>query len=551
MFILIDYDIGKDRGIIKSDFLSNIREHFSVEDDKANLKKHIFRKFGKGRFIPTRRYVITEAGRFDLGLLVEILKYLKSLNTPFKIVFSEEFKKRYHCNYDFANQPLIPLIFPYRDYQAESIQKGLTNGNGIILSPTGSGKTLIMAGLISNIRNHLPKTKTLVITPTHLINQTYDEFVSYGISPAMLSKWSGDNDLNPNAEIVISGNNIVTSKIENTALKLKKAKVILLSYKKELDTNFDLSPEKRKEIQKDIDDIEKDIPKIMRRDNFNKHIHDYFETVDLLLVDEVHQYKKGNEITEITQFIHTRHTFGFTGTTPSDPIDQWTIIGKIGPVVYEVPRDKLVEEKHITDTDIQILDLVYNDEPDFIDMGEKDDDVDDERPTARYQAELDFIQTNAFRNNVIKKITNKLKKNILIVLDRLPHGEHLLEFLTKQLPDKKVYFIQGKVETEDREKITKLMESENNMICIAISKIFSTGINIKNIHYIIFASAGKAKVKTIQTIGRGVRTLDGKTKVVIFDLADRLTYGKRHLQKRKQLYEEEGLKYKVTEIREN
>jgi type I site-specific restriction endonuclease len=211
----------------------------------------------------------------------------------------------------------------------------------------------------------------------------------------------------------------------------------------------------------------------------------------------------------------------------------------------------LIAQKYITDAEVKILLLNYNTKPDHYDEDwEAIDDEENEQINSKYESELRFIQESSFRNNVIKNISEKLTKNVLIVLDRLDHGNKLLEYLQKELPNKTIYYIKGEVETEDREKIRKLMEQENNIVCIAMSKIFSTGINIKNLHYIIFANAGKAKIKTIQTIGRGVRILEGKTKLIIFDLADNLYYGKRHLERRKEIYESEGIQHQVIEIQE-
>lgn len=553
MFIFIDLDKAKDKGIIKSDFLDNIREHFSEEDEKAGLKKHLFKS--RARFFSSRKYVITQQGRFDLGLFPAILTFLKSLDTPFKLVFSEEFKERYNSRYSFANENILELDVILREYQRDGVKKGLLNGNGIFLYPTGSGKTLLMASIIHNIKNYEPQTKTLVITLTHLINQIYDEFISYGLNPQDICKWSGTNDLNPDAKIVICGNNILYSKIENTALEIKKAKLLLLTLEKNLETDFTLTNEKRTEYEKTIEDIKKDILKLKDKDIDNKKIHDFFETINLLVIDEVHTLKKENEITNILKYISTRHRYGFTGTLPESKIDEWNIIGKIGPVIYEVPRDHLVENKFITDVDIKILFLDYKE----VDMTPTENEIEEENIeeedekvllTAAYNAELDFLHTNVFRNTIIKKITEKLDKNCLIVVDRLFHGETLKTFLEEQLPNKKVYFIEGKVEDEDRDKIKALMERDNNIICIAVSKIFSTGINIKNLHYLIFAAIGKAKNRIIQTIGRGVRTLEGKTMLVIFDLADNRKYGVKHLKKRIQIYDKEKFKYTITKISE-
>ena len=134
------------------------------------------------------------------------------------------------------------------------------------------------------------------------------------------------------------------------------------------------------------------------------------------------------------------------------------------------------------------------------------------------------------------------------MVDRIEHGEILKQQCSIQSPEKTVYFIQGSVDVDDRETIRQLMESQNNVICIAMAAIFSTGINIKNIHYIMFASGGKSKIRIIQSIGRGLRLHENKQKLTILDIADRLLYSEKHLSKRVLLYKSEKIKYEIKEI---
>jgi len=136
------------------------------------------------------------------------------------------------------------------------------------------------------------------------------------------------------------------------------------------------------------------------------------------------------------------------------------------------------------------------------------------------------------------------------MVDYINHGEILFEIVKKQIPDKQVFFVRGDVEIEERDRIRKLMEEHTNVVVIAISKIFSTGINIKNLHYIIFACGGKAKIKIVQSIGRGLRLHKDKNKLIIFDITDNLYYSQRHSEKRKQLYDKEQIPYTEKDIKE-
>jgi superfamily II DNA or RNA helicase len=122
--------------------------------------------------------------------------------------------------------------------------------------------------------------------------------------------------------------------------------------------------------------------------------------------------------------------------------------------------------------------------------------------------------------------------------------------LKSNLTDKEVFYIKGEVEVSDRERIRKIMEYKNNVICIAISKIFSTGINIKNLHYIIFGGGGKSKIKTLQSIGRGLRLHTSKSTLYIIDIADQFYYGMQHQLKRQEFYEQENITYQKIKINE-
>ena len=554
MHIFLDLDKNKDKGIIKSDYLENIREAFSEKDDKAGLKKRLF----NNRFIPERKYAITPAGRFDIGLLPNIVEYLRTLKTPFKLIMSEEFKIRYNSAYDQTDTTIYEVPnekYRLRDYQLEGLKRALKHGCGTFIYPTGSGKTLLIANTIENIRKRNPKAKILIVTLAHLVSQFYTDFVNYGMNPKDISRWSGDDDLDTNSPIVICGPQIIYNKIKNLSINVKKVKVVHLHAKRQLQTNTNLTPKERDELQRIVIESGKDLIKLETKQDINETVQNYFESVTDFFMDEVHMNKKDNIINDIFTYIKTKHRFGYTGTLPEDKIDQWNIIGKIGPVLLTIERELLVEQNAITDVDIRVLKLWHKEMPDYYGINDVADDIDEEdnedAERKPYQIELEFLRKSAFRNNTIKKIAEKLDKNTLIVVDRIEHGEILKTLLTNSLPNKKVYFIQGSVEEEERTVIKKLMEKEDNIICIAIARIFTTGISINNLHYIIFASVGKAKVSIIQAIGRGVRTLSGKVKVVIFDLADMVRYGTRHLEKRLKIYETERLRYKTIDIREN
>jgi superfamily II DNA or RNA helicase len=266
------------------------------------------------------------------------------------------------------------------------------------------------------------------------------------------------------------------------------------------------------------------------------------EHVDLLIVDEVHKVRKNNKINKIIKKIKTPHKFGFTGTMPESLLDQWNITGKIGPIIYEKNSYDLRKEEYISKVVVQVLQLEYKDKVKKSSTSFN--------PSINYRKEIDFLVKSEYRNRVITKLCETFDNNALILVDFIDHGETLYEILSQSISGKQIYFIRGDVDLEERDKIKQQMETDNNIICIAVSKIFSTGVSIKNLHYITFAGGGKAKIKIIQSIGRGLRQHKNKDKVVIFDIADQLHYGQLHSEKRLQIYNSENIKYKITALTE-
>lgn len=474
-----DWDKSRKVGILSGTYVNEIRNVFSVPNENAK-----FSKFQTGRYVQKRKHAITPTGRFDPCLYYEIRKYIKNLNYKVSINKTESFINQVYPRYNL--KPSVELNLKLRDYQQEIVNNCISVGRGTVILATAGGKTLTIASLISNIyKAHQDKDtfKCLIIVPDlGLVNQTYGDFREYGV-PFSYSKWTGKNELNLTSHIIIANAGILQSDKSNV---------------------------------------------------------DWTQHIDLLIVDEAHKCRSGNKINKIIKKIKTPHKFGFTGTIPDDPIDQWNIIGKIGPVVYEKNSADLRKEDYISQVSVHVLKINYNEGPPKVSTKFN--------PSKRYRQEIEFLSKSAHRNKVIGKLCNNLSNNTLILIDFIEHGEEIYNVLTNLLPDKQVYFIRGDVDVAAREEIKKKMEQEDNIICVAISKIFSTGISIKNLHYIIFAGGGKAKIKIIQSIGRGLRLHKNKKKMVLFDIADQLHYGTIHSEKRMDIYDSENIQYKITTI---
>lgn len=465
---------SKNSAVIETDIqtLGLIREKFSI----PNPAKGRYNKY-----TPSRLYCITPGGKFEIGMLKNIISFLEINQKSYEI--EKELEDKFYNG--FKDPKIVKYSLEYRDHQEKSILEGLKNGRGVICIPTAGGKTLIICGLIESLRLNIkdPKALALVLVPSiQLVEQTAKDFEEYGMKN--VTKWSGDNVPDPNATTIIA----------NTQ--------ILMSEK----TNLDI-----------------------------------LNNIKLLMVDETHGLRRGNEINQIIDQISTNYRFGFTGTLPPSPIDQWNIIGKIGPIIYQEKTLDLKDKNYVSDFKIYILNIIHQNLPRF--------EHDPQLPSKSYDQEFDYLINSEKRNDIICNLCKKLSNNTIVMVDRIAHGL-VLEKKIKEIcqNERPVYFIRGETEITERENIRKLMEEKNNVIVVAISKIFSTGINIPNLHNIVFASAGKAKIKILQSIGRALRLHPTKTRASIFDIADNTKYGKRHALERENLYKTENYTYEIKTI---
>ena len=133
------------------------------------------------------------------------------------------------------------------------------------------------------------------------------------------------------------------------------------------------------------------------------------------------------------------------------------------------------------------------------------------------------------------------------------HGEILFNMINN-VKERKVFFVHGGVEANEREEIREITEQQNNAIIVASYGTFSTGINIKNLHNVIFASPSKSRVRNLQSIGRVLRKGDRKTSATLYDIADDTTYKSQknytlnHLIERVKIYNEENFNYEIVPI---
>ena len=174
----------------------------------------------------------------------------------------------------------------------------------------------------------------------------------------------------------------------------------------------------------------------------------------------------------------------------------------------------------------------------------------------KYQEELDFLVGHSPRNEFITDLTVKLRGNVLVLFQYVEkHGKPLHDILKKKVAkNQKLFYVSGETDVDTRENIRSITENENNAIIVASMGTFSTGINIKKLHNIIFASPSKSQIRVLQSIGRGLRKSGDGINTIVYDIADDLhwrtqkNYTLKHAAERINIYSKEKFTYNINEI---
>lgn len=261
-----------------------------------------------------------------------------------------------------------------------------------------------------------------------------------------------------------------------------------------------------------------------------------FAEFDAFLIDESH-HAKSKSILHITDnCINAQWRVGTSGTYPDPKTADWlATVGGIGPIISFIKFKELKERNWVADAKINNLILRYSDviTRQNYEWNQRD-----------YFGEVDFINDLNERTEFIAKMATNLNKNTFILFTRIAHGKTIFERIKRT--NKRVFYIDGSTKVDKREEIRDNLERNNNVVLVASFGTFAEGVNIKNIHNIIFAANYKSKIKVLQAIGRGLRLLEGKTEVVVYDLIDDLSwedhenYTLRHFAERKRIYKKQG-----------
>jgi len=386
-----------------------------------------------------------------------------------------------HCKH----KPIIP-----RDYQIESFKHCVKKERALLLSPTSSGKSLVIYSLIRWHQNFLDKDKILILVPTtNLVTQMYNDFLDYSSH----DKWDGESQ----CHMIYSGRDKKTDK-----------QIVISTWQ----SLFRLG-----------------VP--------------YFKQFGMVVGDEAHLCNATSLKGILEKMISCRYRFGTTGTLTESKTHQFVLEGLFGKVYKAVTSKQLMKDKHISELKIQCLLMQY---PDVERESVK---------KATYKEEIDFIVEHNRRNNFICNLALDQKGNTLILFNYVEkHGKVLMRMLLNKVSTRRVFFIAGETEVEQREEIRQATEGEEDAIIIASSGVLSTGVNIKNLQSLIFAHPYKAKIRNLQSIGRVLRLDDKNNQAVLYDIVDDLhwkkrdNYGLRHWKERVKIYTDEKFDYNFKQV---
>jgi len=368
-----------------------------------------------------------------------------------------------------------------RDYQISAIQHAISTNRALLLSPTASGKSLIIYSLVRYYQ--MAGERTLILVPTtSLVEQMYSDFEDYG--------WSSGTY----CQKIYQG---YTTKVDKD--------VVISTWQS--------------------------IYKMPRK---------YFDQFGVVIGDEAHLFKAKSLTGIMTKMHNTKYRFGLTGTLDGTQTHKLVLEGLFGAVEKVVSTRDLIDKNTLAQLKIKCIILKHS----------------NIQGRMSYAQELDYIVSNKKRLDFTSTLLRHLRGNTLCLFQLVKkHGNPLFERLENERSSgRNNYFVYGGTETSERERIREYVDNSTNSTIVASYGVFSTGINIRNINNIVLASPSKSKIRVLQSIGRGLRTSSSKDSVLIYDLADDITYNNMqnftltHFTERINIYNQEQFNYEITKV---
>ena len=458
-----------------------LRDHFTFEVEGAKFMPQYRNRNWNGEI----HLFDMRSKRIYIGLLDRIISFCQRHDYTYKFVDNEYYGTPFEINEGISYEGVKDYMQSIcshspRKYQVEGVYDALKHNRKLLISPTASGKSLMIYALV---RYYVDKgQKILLVVPTtSLVEQMYKDFEDYG--------WDADSYCHR----IYAGKD-----------KTNEHPVTITTWQS--------------------------VYKLERS---------FFEDYNVVIGDEAHLFKSKSLVSIMTKLHHAKYRFGFTGTLDGTQTHKWVLEGLFGPSYKVTKTDELMKQGHLSKLDIQCLVLKHP--PQKFEV---------------YNDEIEYLISHEQRNKFITNLTLDLKGNTLVLYSRVEaHGAVLYEKINNNKRiDRKVFFVHGGVDAEQRELIREITEKENNAIIVASYGTFSTGINIKNLHNVIFASPSKSRIRNLQSIGRVLRKGNNKVKATLYDISDDCTHNSRknytlnHFIERIKIYNEENFNYEIITV---
>ena len=429
-------------------------------------------------------------GEISAGLFPQILSFAEGREYEIDIEETDygNPNEGNKINADFMMKYIEALKLPFkiRDYQFDAVCTGIQRKSAILLSPTGSGKSLIIYTLMRYLLTSFDKDVLIIVPTTSLVEQMYNDFKTYGY------------DVEKNCHKIYSGKDKNTSK-----------RIVISTWQ-----------------------------------SIHRFQKEWFARFGTVFGDECHGFKSKSLTTIMNKCTEAEYRFGTTGTLDGALTHELVLQGLFGKIYRVTSTRALQDNDTLAKLNIRRIVLEHNEK------------VRKQFGKKTYQEEIEFIVTNNRRNNFIKNLTLDLKGNTLVLYNYVEkHGKPLYNLMKDEITDgRKIFFVSGETAATDREAIRAIVEKQKNSITVASLGTFSTGINIRNLHNIVFASPSKSQIRVLQSIGRGLRKTDDGRSTTLYDIVDDITwktrknYGILHADERLRIYGREKFNHKTYRV---
>ena len=432
-------------------------------------------------------------GEISAGLFPQIISFAESREYKIDIEDTEygNPNEGNQINVDFMMKFIEALKLPFkiRDYQFDAVCTGIQRKSAILLSPTGSGKSLIIYVMMRWLLSALDKSKKdilIVVPTTSLVEQMYNDFKSYGY------------DVDRHCHKIYSGKDKNTFK-----------RVIISTWQ-----------------------------------SIYKFPKEWFERFGTVFGDECHGFKSKSLTSIMNKCTEAEYRFGTTGTLDGALTHELVLQGLFGKI-YRVTSTRALQDND-TLAKLSIRRIIL----------EHDEKTRKEFGKQKYQDEIQYVVAHKKRNTFITNLSLDLQGNTLVLYNYVDkHGKPLYDMIKNKVNEsRKIFFVSGNTPATDREAIRAIVEKQKDSITVASLGTFSTGINIRNLHNIVFASPSKSQIRVLQSIGRGLRKTDDGRDTTLYDIIDdiswksRKNYGILHADERLRIYGREKFNHKTYKV---